>query len=756
MLLIPLTKKSIALLVAASVMSPQLFALSGSSSSRGFAANTSQGFGSSSSRGFGANSSQDFGSNSSQNFGSNSSQDFGSNSSQDFGSNSSQDFGSNSSQDFGSNSSSNGATPPRWTANWTPFISYSRLSWDADSDGIPDTAEDDYGLNSGDPSDAQLDADGDGISNLDEGWGGSNFNDPNSKPAKIGDFSEGFENGWPAGFYFIDSDGPASIEEGGDASQHALKIRPGAPIAGGGSGFYLSGNFPGGALTLSARMPDDPKATGVLSLAVDNGTVNGDLIHLAGGAGWQHIGINVPAGFHTLEISSQTGSAVTYPVLIDNVAFRANMKAPPAPANLDPDGDYLQDSVDNCPNVTNQDQEDSDGDGVGNACDADYLDSDGDLINIYYDNCPLAFNPDQLDSDGNGVGDACENNTSSSSSSSANSSGWRGHSSSSGSNCFGWWCSGSSSSRSSSSGWWWSSNSSGNSSFANNSSSLGGRASSSSSSAGSKGLVNLLSSDGSFAKGKQKFVTHLKDAKVSWKGEFKTAIAKASAQPWDVQLLHPTATVAGQQYSICFDGKATDNRDITVNVDSGPGDSVSLKGGSVTAKLTKTYKPYAFTFTAKATDSSARLTFNLGKSLVNASLDNIGLYAGGQCPKSSAGNSTSSSSSSSSSRSSSSSSSSSASSQAVTCGSSNFNKTAVKGGELSAVAGDCIKLNKAAGTLQIGSWSGVSTAFNITTGPQNITNSGASFTPVPGVANGTVYIKVKTAPKPVKVKFDYW
>jgi hypothetical protein len=36
------------------------------------------------------------------------------------------------------------------------------------------------------------------------------------------------------------------------------------------------------------------------------------------------------------------------------------------------------------------------------------LDTDGDLVPDIADNCPLVFNPDQVDTDGDGIGDACE------------------------------------------------------------------------------------------------------------------------------------------------------------------------------------------------------------------------------------------------------------------------------------------------------------------------------------------------------------
>lgn len=79
-------------------------------------------------------------------------------------------------------------------------------------------------------------------------------------------------------------------------------------------------------------------------------------------------------------------------------------------SGADQDHDGKVDSEDNCVEVANgpddvDNQTDTDGDQIGDACDGD---DDNDEITDKNDNCPTVPNPDQADSDEDGLGDACD------------------------------------------------------------------------------------------------------------------------------------------------------------------------------------------------------------------------------------------------------------------------------------------------------------------------------------------------------------
>ncbi len=140
-----------------------------------------------------------------------------------------------------------------------------------------------------------------------------------------------------------------------------------------------------------------------------------EIVHVNVGrvVGARTVGIENASGDVALEIFSGLRGS-----LQDGVVYRFEQ---------DRDVDGILDGSDNCPTVSNVLQGDTDGDGIGNACDAcpndarfdghdhcheqvvcDTANSDDDQFGDACDNCPNITNPTQQDTDGDTLGDACD------------------------------------------------------------------------------------------------------------------------------------------------------------------------------------------------------------------------------------------------------------------------------------------------------------------------------------------------------------
>jgi len=121
-----------------------------------------------------------------------------------------------------------------------------------------------------------------------------------------------------------------------------------------------------------------------------------------------------------LAVPSFHGHRVDFFGLADNdadnlLAYEDNCPEMFNPDQNDSDDDDVGDLCDNCPDESNWDQQDFDDDGAGDICDGcpdiydpEQEDPDEDGVNSICDNCPRHYNPWQQDSDDDSIGDICD------------------------------------------------------------------------------------------------------------------------------------------------------------------------------------------------------------------------------------------------------------------------------------------------------------------------------------------------------------
>jgi hypothetical protein len=137
----------------------------------------------------------------------------------------------------------------------------------------------------------------------------------------------------------------------------------------------------------------------------------GDRIYVHRAAGGV-VSVEVEPHKVVINMLDMKGNQVVYPDLYDNagreVKFTVNIS--------DPDNDGIPDCSDNCPYVSNPNQDDGDGDEVGDVCDncplesnPDQIDTDSDCIGNVCDEFPTSYDPRQPDFDSDRTGDACDN-----------------------------------------------------------------------------------------------------------------------------------------------------------------------------------------------------------------------------------------------------------------------------------------------------------------------------------------------------------
>jgi len=267
---------------------------------------------------------------------------------------------------------------------------------DTDADGVHDGVDNCPSVANAN----QADADGDGVGDACEGGC------PPSDPDSDGDGSCDSVDGCPSdplkiapgacgcGVADVDNDGDGTPNCNDGCPNDPLKVAPGACGCG-----VPDGDSDGdGVRDCFDGCPNDPLkvAPGACGCGVSDGDGDGDGVRDCDD-GCPSDPLKVAPGACGCGVADGDGDGDGTPDCSDGCPTDPLKVAPGACGcgvpDANADGDNRADCVDNCPLVANDGQQDADGDGVGNACEAcpgfnDHLDGDGDGRSDGCDGCP--------------------------------------------------------------------------------------------------------------------------------------------------------------------------------------------------------------------------------------------------------------------------------------------------------------------------------------------------------------------------------
>lgn len=151
-----------------------------------------------------------------------------------------------------------------------------------------------------------------------------------------------------------------------------------------------------------AGLGDQPNTNPALGALTDNGGATRTLLPATGSPAIDAGGTDCP-GTDQRGVARPQGPSLSIP---PDSQFACDVGAVELARPLDADNDAIEDSADNCPQTSNPDQADLDGDGAGDVCD---LDLDGDGVANTSDAFPDDAS-ESADSDGDGLGNNREAN----------------------------------------------------------------------------------------------------------------------------------------------------------------------------------------------------------------------------------------------------------------------------------------------------------------------------------------------------------